>query len=321
MTVSYAKRGCAPNNVGHIVVIPAAPTIAVFTKNNTNPAYAAARLGADRTAQRLGARTLHYVPDTPDDIDEQLALIDAALAQRPDAVALVPVHPTAINVAIGKINAAGVPIMALINRFTDGGCVTFVGSEDYPMATGIATYLIERLQGRGVVAILEGPRDSITSRERMRGFLDALDKHPGIHLVGTICGDYQREPARRAMAGLLSSAPRIDGIIAANDIMAMGAIEALDAVGRKCLIVGINAIPEAITAIKRGTMLATADFNAMNMGCLATEAAIRHLRGATLPPEIILPVEIVDRTNCEAWDRPYEQRECPQWEDAVQYVV
>src|SRR4029079_17436710 len=85
LTSSYAKRGCAPNNVGHIVVTPAAPTIAVFTKNNTTPAYAAARLGADRTAQRLGARTRHYVPDTPDDIDEKLALIHDARAQQPDA--------------------------------------------------------------------------------------------------------------------------------------------------------------------------------------------------------------------------------------------
>jgi len=142
------------------VVTPAAPTIAVFTKNNTNPAYGAARLGADRTAQRLGARTRHYVPDTPDDIDEQLALIDAALAQRPDAVALVPVHPTAINAAIRKINAAGVPIMALINRFTDGGCVTFVGSEDYPLAAGIANYLIERLQGSGVGLVMARSRYS-----------------------------------------------------------------------------------------------------------------------------------------------------------------
>ncbi|HEV7803774.1 MAG TPA: sugar ABC transporter substrate-binding protein, partial [Burkholderiales bacterium] len=53
------------------------PTLAVFTKNRSNPAYAAARLGANRTAQRLGARTVHYVPVKPDDVDEQIALIDA----------------------------------------------------------------------------------------------------------------------------------------------------------------------------------------------------------------------------------------------------
>src|SRR3954466_3218515 len=95
------------------------PTIAVFTKNRTNPAYAAARLGADRAAQRLGARTVHYVPAKPDDAQQQVALIDEALAARPDAVVLVPVHPTAINAAIRKIHAARVPIVGCINRYTE----------------------------------------------------------------------------------------------------------------------------------------------------------------------------------------------------------
>ena len=70
---------------------------------------ATARLGADRTAQRMGARTVHYVPHKPDDAAEQIALIDEALAARPAACALVPAHPTAVNLAIRKIHAAGVP--------------------------------------------------------------------------------------------------------------------------------------------------------------------------------------------------------------------
>ena len=73
------------------------PRIAVFTKNLTNPAYDAARLGADRTAARLGATTIHYVPQQPDNVSEQIALIGRAIAQRPDAVVLTPVHQTAVN--------------------------------------------------------------------------------------------------------------------------------------------------------------------------------------------------------------------------------
>ena len=54
------------------------PRIAVFTKNRTNPAYAAARHGADRTATRLGAQAIHYVPERPDHVGEQIALIEHA---------------------------------------------------------------------------------------------------------------------------------------------------------------------------------------------------------------------------------------------------
>jgi len=291
--------------------------LAVFTKNRSNPAYAAARLGADRAAARLGARTVHYVPEEPDDAGEQNALIEQALAERPDAMVLVPVHPTAVNAAIHKVNAAGIPLVSYINRLSEGRCVSFVGSNDYPLAFKIACYLFDRLQGKGDVVIVEGPPESVTSIERVRAFRDAAAAHPGIRIAATCSGRYLLQPAREAVARILDATPRIDAILAANDIMAIGAIEALRAARRSALLVGVNAIPEAIAAIKSGDMIASADFNAMNMGCLAAECAIRHVRGETVPREIILPVQIVDRANCSLWDQPYEERVCLNWSDVV----
>ena len=80
---------------------------------------------------------------------------------------------------------------------------------------------------------------------------------------------------------------------------------------RKPLVVGVNAVPEAITAINAGRMLATASFDAMTMSAIATEAALRHLRGETVPREIILPVQIVDAANCAKWDLPFTARSVP----------
>ena len=70
----------------------------------------------------------------------------------------------------------------------------------------------------------------------------------------------------------------------------------------------MNAIPEAINEIRSGGMLATADFNAMQMASLATECAMRHLRGEPVPKDLELPVQIVDRANYAAWDLSYEKR-------------
>lgn len=293
------------------------PVVAVFTKNLLNPAYLAARLGADRVAQRWGARVTHYVPRKPDDAPEQIELIGEALAARPDAMLLVAVHPTAINPSIREINAAGIPLVGYINRFTEGECVTYVGSEDYPLAKRIADYLCGKLAGSGEVVIVEGPRDSITSDERLRGFHDALRGFPGVRVAAQLRGDYQREPAREAMAQWLGEGRNVDGVLAANDVMALGAIDALRALRRACPVVGVNAIPEAIAAIRGGAMLATVDFNAMEMASVAMEAALRHLRGERVPREIILPVQIVDRANCAAWDKPWEDRVCLSWEGAL----
>jgi len=282
--------------------------IAVFTKNRTNPAYGAARLGADRVAQRLGAQTLHFVPDKGDDPDEQSALIDRALAMRPDAFVLAPVHATRVNAAIARIQASGIPLFGFVNPIPVGRCVTYVGSDDSQLGHAIARHLFAHLHDRGRMLVISGPVASVTSIARVRAFEDAAAKHPEIAIVGTCVGDYDREVARDAVARWLAANEKPDACLAANDVMALGALDALRAARRKAVVVGVNAIPEAIAAIKSGEMLATADFNAMRMAALATECAVRHLRGEAVPSKIELPVEIVDRRNCHLWDLPFEQR-------------
>ncbi len=282
--------------------------LAVFTKNLSNPAYAAARLGAERAAAMFGAEVRHYVPTTPDDPEQQSALVHQALATRPDAFVFTPVHPTRVNDAIAAIRAAGVPIFGFVNRMDEGVAESYVGASDARLAADIAAYLFDHLRGRGHVVVVEGPADSITSQERVAAFEAAARRHPGTTIVARCCGAYQRAPARDAFAGVLAAQPRVDAVLAANDIMAVGVLDALQDAGREAAVVGVNAIPEAIAAILAGRMLATADFNAMQMCFLATECAIRSLRGEPVPREIELPVAIVDRANAAQWDLPYEQR-------------
>lgn len=291
--------------------------IGVFTKNRVNPAYGAARLGAEQAAARLGAQVMHYVPQVADDPDEQCALVTRAVAERCDAIALAAVHPTRLNAAVGAINAAGIPLVGFISRSTEGVWDSFVGSDDCALGAALASYLFARMAGRGDVVIVEASADATTSLDRARGFRAAAAKHPGIRIVGSCYGAYQFEAARVAMTQLLERTPRVDAVLAANDVMALGAIAALQSAGRSALVVGVNAIPEAIDAIKRGMLLASADFNAMNLGALAAECAVRRARGETVPREILLPTAIVDSGNVAAWDKPYEQRACIEWAAAT----
>ena len=292
-------------------------TIAVFTKNRSNPAYDAARLGADRAAARHGARAIHFVPIKPDDIEEQVALVDQAIAARPDAVIFVPVHLTALDASVRKLNAAGIPVVNYLNRLAQGRFVSYVGSDDYRLARDIAACLFRHMGGKGDILLMEGVSGAVTSRERVRGFLDAVKESPGIRVVATRAGDYLEPVAKKIMTDFLKEGIRIDGVLSANDVMSLGVLSALEAAGMKAPVIGVNALPEAIASIKAGRLLATVDFDALKIACIATEAAIRHLRGEAVPAEIILPVQIVDRSNCRPWDRPLEERECPRWDDVV----
>ncbi len=291
-------------------------TIAVFTKNTTNPAYAAFRLATDQVARASGARTVHFVPTKPDDIDEQTAFVAQVLAERPDAIIFIPVDDVAMVEPVMQLNAAGIPIVLVSNRLP-GQFVTFVGADDFDIGYREAKYLFDQLGRRGKIVVLEGPPAAPTGRARLRGYARAFAETPGIEVLASAAGNFQEADGKRVMAKLLADHPAIDAVLSANDSMALGALAALDEARRSAIVMGINGILPAVKEIAAGRMLATVDFNMFKIGCTAARAALRHLAGEALPAAIILPAEVIDKSNYQAWLIPVEQRICPNWADLV----
>lgn len=291
--------------------------LVTITKNRTNPAYDGARLGVDRVLARLSGTARHCAPASPDDVDEQRGLIEEAIAAAPDAILLFPAHPAALDPTLARVKDAGIALLYCVSRAEGVDPVSYVSSDNYDPAVAVAERLFEDLNGQGKVAILEGHPDAPTSPPRTEGFRAAAARHSGIEIVACRRGDFHRQDGRLAMEAILADHAQLDGVLAANDTMAMGALEAMDAAGRIVPITGINATPDGIEAIKEGRLLATASFDAMAMACIAAEAAVRHLRGERVPALITLPAEIVDADNCARWDLPYAARPLPDWDRSV----
>ena len=291
--------------------------IAFFTKNNTNPYFQAVRLGGDSAAKQMRASLTHYVPTKPDSIPEQMSQLEDVIVKKPDSIVLVPVDYKAMVPGVEKINAAGIPVVNIIDRSAGGQFVSFVGADDYTLGLATARHLIKALGGKGNIVIIEGVRGSLTSTDRVRGFNAAIKEAAGVRLVASQPANYQRLQALQVMENLMQSNPSIDGVLAANDAMALGALEALDAAKRKALAIGINATKEGIDAIKSGRLLASGDYNGFLQGCLGTMIAVRQLRKQSVPKEVILPAVVVDKTNYAPYDVPADQRSCPKWEEMV----
>jgi ribose transport system substrate-binding protein len=292
------------------------PTIAVFTKNRLNPAYDAARAAADRVAAESGARTIHYVPETPDDVGEQKILVSEALKAGVSGVVFNPTDDNAMREDLERFAVAGIPVAIFINRM-DGPALTFVGSDDIAIGHAVATALIAGVGGKGRLVALDGTPSARTARDRADGLRRAVAEHPGIELIDSRIGYLQRAPAKAAMDELLAKHARIDGVWTANDMMAFGVVDALAAAGRTAEVVGINGLTEAIANIERGAMLASADFSALNIAAIATRAVLRHLDGKPVPKEILVPAELIDRSNIGRWKVPMIDRPCPQWDEIV----
>lgn len=294
-------------------------TVAVFTKNQTNPFFAAERIGAQKAAAAMGARAIDYIPTKPDSIPEQLSEIDDVIVKKPDAIVFVPVDYKAMVPGVQRINAAHIPVVNITDRSAGGEFVAFVGANDYDIAKATALRMMQALGGKGKVIILEGVRGALTAQDRLRGFEDAIKQYPGVQLVASQPGNYQRVQAMQVMENLLQSHPDVNGVLAANDAMAIGALDALADADHTALVTGINGTKEAVDAIKAGKMLASGDYNGFLQGCIGTMIALRAVRHESVPQMVTLTPVVVDKSNYQPYDVPVEQRACPSWDQVPQH--
>src|ERR1700731_2557489 len=109
--MAAALAGSIAMLANHVAAAEEKMTIAVFTKNLTNPAYQAFRIAADQVARSAGVRIVHYVPKRPDNVDEQKAMVEQVLKDRPDAVVFIPVDDVAMIDSVKKLNEAKIPIV------------------------------------------------------------------------------------------------------------------------------------------------------------------------------------------------------------------
>ena len=144
-------------------------TIAVFTKNQTNPFFQNVRVGAESAAKQLGAKAIQYVPTKPDSIPEQMSQVEDVIVKKPNAIVFTPVDYQALIPSVEKMNAAGIPVVNITDHMAGGKIVSFVGIDDYKVGVVTGQALMKALGGKGNVVIIEGVKGSLSNQDRTRG--------------------------------------------------------------------------------------------------------------------------------------------------------
>jgi len=220
---------------------------------------------------------------------------------------------------VQKANQAKIPLVVYSNRMQDVEVISYVGSDDETIGYEVSKFLFESLGGKGKVVHIDGVPAAITAQQRKLGFERARKEYPNIELLASQPGNYRRLPAIQVFENLMQRFPQVDGVVSANDDMAVGIVEALQGAGRgdKTKVVGVDVIPDAASLIKDGKMFGSADYSGHDQGYLAVKAMVKHLRGEKVPSEIILPVKIATKANIDPWLAPPEQRPVPNWDQVV----
>ena len=131
-------------------------SIALFTKNQTNPYFQTVRVAAQAAANELNVDLVNYIPTSNDSIPEQMSQIEDSITKRPSAAVFIPVDSKAMIPGVEKFNAANIPVVNLIDRADGGNFVSFMGCDDFAVAAETARYLFQKMNGKGNVIIIEG---------------------------------------------------------------------------------------------------------------------------------------------------------------------
>jgi len=235
------------------------------------------------------------------DLAKHQAQIENYIVQRADAIIVCPADSRGIGPAIEKANQAGIPVFTADIQAFGGRVVSHVASDNVAGGRLAAQYLARALGEKGNVAIIDQPFVKSVI-DRVTGFEEEMKKHPGIRIIAKPNGDGVRDRAMKTMEDLLQSGQKFQGLFGINDDSALGALAALEAAGRKdIVIVGFDAIPEARNAILRGSALkADVVQNPRRIGEITIETIARHFRGEQVPAFIPVDVELIDAVSLNA---------------------
>lgn len=224
------------------------------------------------------------------DIERMAAEVDVLITSPLDAVAMAPV--------IAAVEARGVPVVLLSRRVQGEAFTCFVHADNHDIGRRAGRFLIERLNGKGAVVVIQHIPTTTPAIGRTEGFQQELAKQPGMTIAAMRRGDSLRAMAIQAMEAILAEGIRFDAIFAQSDSMASGVRLALRQAGidpGSIPTVGIDYITEAREAILAGQQAAS--FTYPTFGQEGARLALDLLAGKPVPKIVTVPSTLVTREN------------------------
>ncbi|MFI7384660.1 substrate-binding domain-containing protein [Streptomyces sp. NPDC049813] len=261
-----------------------------------NPFFVQIRAGAQAEARKLGVDL--RVTDAQNDASQQANQMQNFASAGLDAVILNPVDSEAAGNSVKAANDDGTPVVAVDRGVNKGKVATLVASDNVAGGVLSARTMAEKLGGKGRIVILQGQAGTSAARERAAGFAKGLKEFPGIKVVAQQPADFDRTKGLDVMSNLLQSHPDVQGVIAANDEMALGAIKALGAkAGKSVPVIGFDGEADGIKAVAAGTMYASVAQQPRELGEIAVRNALKAAQGEKIAGAVKVPVKVVTEKN------------------------
>ena len=231
------------------------------------------------------------------DLAKQQTQIDNFIVQNVDGIIVSPVNSQGVGPAINRATAAHIPVVTADTKAVGTPVIAHVASNNREGGQLAGAFMARALGDSGTVAII-GQQETHTGLERQEAFVEEIARHPRMAVVAIVNGGGLRDKALKVAEDVLQGHPDLRGIFTINDESALGALAAARARGKTAAtftIVGYDATPEAIAAIKAHTPLKADVAQApKDIGGYAVEAIAKYLDHLPVDSLITVPVRIVD---------------------------
>ncbi|GIM45137.1 D-ribose ABC transporter substrate-binding protein [Collibacillus ludicampi] len=272
--------------------------LAMNTLNN--PFFVAVKEGAEARAKEIGADLI--VTDAQNNVGTQLSNIESMIQQKPDVLIIDPADSDAVVQAVQEANNANIPVITIDRRANGGNVIAHVGFDAVEAGKMAGEWLAKALNGKGNVVEITGIMGTNVAQDRDKGFTEVMKNYPDIKIVAKQTANFDRGEALKVMENIIQANPNIDGVYAANDEMAIGAEQALEAahLTGKVKIVGTDDTDPMKELIKSGKAQATVANPPYFLGKDAVNAAKDLIDGKKLEKDVILKADLVTKENVDS---------------------
>ena len=275
-------------------------TIGVSLAQDDNPFYIAMLRGIRARAQELGWDVATVSAN--EDKVKQINGVQDLVAKGVKGILISPIDAVGVNAAYDAAAQGKVPIVSVARGSSSPNQTIHVAMDEKQIGRDIAEWTAKRLGGNGQVAMLLGPSGAPTFRNLGDGYAEVMTKHPDIKIVFKTDGPLTRERGVKHAEDALVANPDLAAIYAANDDVALGAMQAVLAGNRmgKTLVTGMNGVPPALRAVKEGNLAMTVELNPVEWGRLGVDVLATYLKGDKIEPRVFIKHVIIDSSNIDA---------------------
>jgi len=233
------------------------------------------------------------------DIAKQISQAEDLIAKKVDVIVLNPQDADGSAQVLDLAATAGIPVIEVNTETTRTDYVAYVGSDDVKAGEIMGQFVIDTLGAAGQYAILEGEMGQSAQIKRYEGLQNTILKETGMECVATLSASWSRDKAMSTTEDWLGKYSDLKAIICENDDMSMGALQAAESQDKKLVIIGTDAIPDALQAVKDGRLSATVLQDANGQASTAVDVAMKVAAGESVDARYDVPFQLITIDNVD----------------------